>query len=72
LWFSVPSQALQVLPLFVAVHTIELARMMGGGAFSGFLLFLAPVIEALLWPVVSVVLCAAAAGTRPGRQQTLV
>ncbi len=57
LWFSVPSQALQVFPLFVAAHTIELlVRMMGGGGFPGFLLFLAPVIEALLWPLVSVVL----------------
>ena len=57
LWFSVPSQALQVFPLFVAAHAIELfVRMMGGGGFPGFLLLLAPVIEALLWPIVSVVL----------------
>jgi rod shape-determining protein MreD len=36
LWFSVPSQALQVLPLFVAAHAIELAiRMVSGGAFPG-------------------------------------
>jgi rod shape-determining protein MreD len=57
LWFSVPSQALQVLPLFVAMHAIELsARLLSGAAFPGFLLLLAPLIEALLWPVVSVVL----------------
>ena len=57
LWFSVPSQALQVFPLFVAAHAIELfVRMMGGGGFPGFLLLLAPVTEALLWPIVSVVL----------------
>jgi rod shape-determining protein MreD len=59
LWFSVPSQALQVLPLFVAQHAIEMAvRMLAGGAFPGFTAFLAPVIECLLWPVVSVVLLA--------------
>ena len=57
LWFSVPSQAFQVLPLFVAAHAIELVvRMIGGGAFPGFLMFLAPLIESLLWPVVSVLL----------------
>jgi rod shape-determining protein MreD len=57
LWFSVPSQAVQVLPLFVAAHAIELAiRMLAGGAFPGPTLLLAPVIEAVLWPVVSVIL----------------
>jgi rod shape-determining protein MreD len=59
LWFSVPSQALQVLPVFVAAHAIELAvRMLAGGAFPGLALLLAPVIECLLWPVVSVLLLA--------------
>jgi rod shape-determining protein MreD len=59
LWFSVPSQALQVLPVFVAAHAIELAvRMLAGGAFPGLPLLLAPVIECLLWPVVSVLLLA--------------
>ena len=57
LWFSVPSQAAQVLPLFAAAHAIELGvRMSAGGAFPGFLLLLAPIIESLLWPVVSVIL----------------
>ena len=57
LWFSVPSQAIQVLPLLVAAHVIELfIRMVGGGGFPGIQLFLAPVIEALLWPLVSVLL----------------
>jgi rod shape-determining protein MreD len=57
LWFSVPSQAFQVLPLFAASHAIELiVRMMAGGAFPGYLLLLSPVIESLLWPVVSVIL----------------
>lgn len=57
LWFTVPSQALHVLPLFLASHMIELViRLIGGGAFPGLLMFLAPGIEALLWPVVSVIL----------------
>lgn len=57
LWFSAPSQALQVLPLFVAAHAIELLiRLAVSGAFPGFLVLLAPLLESLLWPVVSVIL----------------
>jgi rod shape-determining protein MreD len=57
LWFTVPSQAVQVLPLFAAAHGIELAiRMLAGGSFPGWLFLLAPVLEAALWPVVSVLL----------------
>jgi rod shape-determining protein MreD len=57
LWFKVPSQAVQVLPLFFASHAIELAiRMLAGGSFPGATVILAPVIEAALWPVVSVLL----------------
>ena len=59
LWFSVPSQAVQVLPLFVAAHAIALAlRMAGGGAFPGWNALLAPLVEAVLWPVISVILLA--------------
>ena len=59
LWFSVPSQAVQVLPLFAAAHAIELAiRMLAGGVFPGFMILLAPLLESILWPVVSVVLLA--------------
>jgi rod shape-determining protein MreD len=57
LWFSVPSQAVQVLPLFVAAHAIQLVvRMLAGGVFPGWTVFLTPFVEALLWPVISVVL----------------
>ena len=57
LWFSVPSQAVQVLPLFIISHAIELlARLIGGGVFPGLPLLVAPLLEALLWPLVSVVL----------------
>jgi rod shape-determining protein MreD len=57
LWFTVPSQAVQVLPLFAAAHGIELAiRMLGGAPFPGVTFLLAPVVESVLWPVVSVLL----------------
>jgi rod shape-determining protein MreD len=57
LWFTVPSQAVQVLPLFAAAHAVELAiRLLAGGAFPGSTFLLAPVLEAALWPVVSVLL----------------
>ncbi|WP_395689663.1 rod shape-determining protein MreD [Caenimonas koreensis] len=59
LWFTVPSQAVQVFPLFIAAHAIELAiRMITGGIFPGWALLIAPVAESLLWPVVSIVLLA--------------
>ncbi len=57
LWFSVPSQAIQVLPLFVAAQIIALgAKMLAGGSFPGLTMFLAPVAQALLWPLTSVLL----------------
>jgi rod shape-determining protein MreD len=59
LWFSVPSQAMQVLPIFLAVHTLELIlRTTAGSSFPGWSYFLAPVLESLLWPIVSVILLA--------------
>ncbi|OQW88743.1 MAG: rod shape-determining protein MreD [Rhodoferax ferrireducens] len=57
LWFSVPSQTAQVLPLFAAAHALTLAlRLLSGDVFPGWSVVLAPVVEALLWPVVSVLL----------------
>lgn len=57
LWFSLPSQALQLLPLFVAAHLLTLAlRLLGGDIFPGWTVVLAPAIEALLWPVVTALL----------------
>lgn len=57
LWFSVPSQAVQVLPLFAAAHGVELViRMVAGGIFPGWIMLLAPAFESLLWPVVSILL----------------
>jgi rod shape-determining protein MreD len=57
LWFSVPTQALQVLPLFAAAHGVELIiRLISGGTFPGWWLLMAPLLESLLWPVVSIML----------------
>jgi rod shape-determining protein MreD len=59
LWFAVPTQAVQLLPLFLGAHLLELlVRMAAGGTFPGFAFFLASPIEALLWPLVSVLLLA--------------
>lgn len=59
LWYSVPSQALQVLPLFALAHAIELLlRLVSGGLFPGWWIFLAPLLEAVLWPMASWVLLA--------------
>jgi rod shape-determining protein MreD len=59
LWFTVPSQAMQVLPLFLTGHALELTvRMASGALFPGWSLFLAPLLEAALWPIMSVILLA--------------
>jgi rod shape-determining protein MreD len=59
LWFSVPSQAVQVLPLFAMAQALQLLIRMGsGGIFPGWTVFVAPLIEAALWPLVSIVLLA--------------
>ena len=52
LWFTVPSQAVQILPLFFAAHAVSLlVRMLAGGMFPGWELLLAPVFQSLLWPL---------------------
>jgi rod shape-determining protein MreD len=57
LWFPVPTQAVQVLPLLVAMQLLELlVRMIAGGTWPGWPIFLAPVLGAALWPVISVLL----------------
>jgi len=58
-WFSVTDQALQVFPLFALAHLLELlVNLLLGGGFGGWLMVLAPVIEALLWPAISMLLLA--------------
>jgi rod shape-determining protein MreD len=59
LWFGVVEQALQILPVFLAAHLVALAvRMLAGGMFPGWSLLLAPVFEALLWPLATWLLLA--------------
>ena len=59
LWFGVLSQAMQILPLFVAAHAVSMVvRMLVGGMLPGWELMFAPVLESLLWPVVSLMLLA--------------
>ena len=59
LWFTVPAQALQILPLFVGAHAVSLlVRMAAGGMFPGWELAFAPLAEALWWPIVSILLLA--------------
>jgi rod shape-determining protein MreD len=59
LWFTVPSQAVQILPLFFAAHAVSLAvRMIAGGMFPGWTMVFAPLFEAMLWPVANWLLLA--------------
>ena len=58
-WFSVPGQAIQLLPLLAAAHAITVAlRLIGGGALPGWTVLLAPLLETALWPIVSTLLLA--------------
>jgi len=58
-WFTLAQQALQVLPLFAAMHTVSLiVRLAAGDLFPGWGLFIAPLIEALLWPLITLLLLA--------------
>lgn len=59
LWFPVLQQAMQVLPLFLAMHLVVVfVRMAAGDLFPGWQYFIAPVVEAALWPVATVLLLA--------------
>jgi len=59
LWFTVPSQAVQILPLFLAAHAVSfLVRMLAGGMLPGWELALAPIFESILWPIVTLLLLA--------------
>jgi rod shape-determining protein MreD len=58
-WYSVFSQAIQILPMFAIAHALELlVRTIAGGIFPGYAIALAPVIEAVMWPIVSAILLA--------------
>ncbi len=59
LWYSIPSQALQIFPLLLGAHALQLlVRMLAGNSFPGWGFVLSPFIEAVLWPVVTLILLA--------------
>ncbi len=59
LWYSIPSQALQIFPLLAGAHALQLVvRLLAGNSFPDWGFLLAPALEALLWPVVTLVLLA--------------
>ena len=59
LWFGVVEQALQIVPVFYAAHGVALAvRMLAGDMFPGWGILVAPALEALLWPLVTLLLLA--------------
>ncbi len=59
LWFGVVEQALQIVPVFYAAHLLSLAvRLIAGDMFPGWWILVAPAFEALLWPLVTLLLLA--------------
>lgn len=59
LWFSTSMQAVQVFPVLVVAHVLELlVRLAAGNGFPGWPYLLSPVIEAILWPPLTVLLLA--------------
>jgi rod shape-determining protein MreD len=59
LWFTVGSQAVQIVPLFLAAHAASLlVRMIAGASFPGWGLVFAPLLEAMLWPLANFMLLA--------------
>jgi rod shape-determining protein MreD len=54
LWFPPLQQAAQMLGLFIGAHLVSLlVRMLAGDLFPGWSYFIAPCIEAALWPLVT-------------------
>jgi rod shape-determining protein MreD len=59
LWFGVLEQTLQIAPIFFAAHGVALAvRLIAGDMFPGWSLLLAPVFEAAMWPLATLLLLA--------------
>jgi len=59
LWFAVPSQAVQILPLFIGAQAVTLVvGVIAGGMLPGWQMLLAPALQALLWPIATFILLA--------------
>lgn len=58
-WYSLVSQATQLLPLFALAHVfLMLMQLLGDATFPGYTLILAPLLEAVVWPIISILLLA--------------
>lgn len=58
-WFDLGTQALHLLPVFVLMHLLQTAAsLLAGGSWPSWWLMLPPFAEALLWPLVTVLLLA--------------
>jgi rod shape-determining protein MreD len=54
LWFKTTTQAIQLLPIFALSHlTQHCVRYSFSGSASDWLTVLAPLLESLLWPIIS-------------------
>lgn len=59
LWFNLRTQTLHVLPLFAVAHLVQwLVRAIAGDGWGHWSLLLAPALEALLWPLATILLLA--------------
>ncbi len=59
LWFSLPVQALHVLPLLVLAQLVPFViRLLAGAAFPGWGYLVDGFVEAILWPIASLLLLA--------------
>jgi rod shape-determining protein MreD len=59
LWFGAAHQSLQVLPLLALCHVLQVVvRLLAGHGWPGWPALVAPFLEALLWPVATVLLLA--------------
>ncbi len=59
LWYGIPSQALQIFPLLAGAHLLQLlVRLLAGHSFPGWSFLISPVAQAVLWPVVTLILLA--------------
>jgi len=59
LWFGIPLQAVQLLPLFAGAHVLQtVIRLALGSTLPGWGIVVAPLLDSVLWIPISVVLLA--------------
>ncbi len=59
LWFGIPLQAVQLLPLLIGAQALQaVIRLLSGGVLPGWGVVVAPFLEALLWVPISLLLLA--------------